>query len=222
MEETEQIKLRFIIEYQKEIPLNYFIRSTNAIKKFIQSCYEDANKRIENKEYKLNFRTSQPMITSVGNGCVWLDIVLAVASIAAPIIWDIIKEKKEKSKNDLSINNLIFMILPNSISVLPKSIACRKKPWNENDERLFTKEIIKEYVLNKSQESIDDFISKLPQQLHDYGHGSLRCKAQNTKQILNELPIRINNTLDCTPLSKYSKRHKQLVIEELKRNGILI
>lgn len=155
------------------------------------------------------------MITSVGNGCIWLDVLLTVLSIAAPIVWDIIKERWRGKAETSNINGEQVTVLP----LDPKSLPPKKRRWSESDERLFVNLIVDTYVIKKNKVDIYAFIDRLPANLQVYGRDSLKCKVQNTKAIFNKLPFSLGDTLDCAPLERYSKRHERLIKEELRKLG---
>ena len=189
MQNAETIKLRFIIEGEKEMPLTQFINANKAIEQFIKECYEEINEKLGDNSNKLNLKNNTPKIISVGNGCIWLQIIIELLGIAAPIFLDILKEKMKAKNNANIVKKFYFNINNNVVNVYPKSWFSKnkKKKWEVDDEALFIEIIIEKYVANKSHEDIDDFIHRLPAELQKYDHGSLKCKAQNTKLILIEL-----------------------------------
>lgn len=215
MADMRPIKLRFVIEGEDAIPLDDFSRSISRIEGFLDQCYEETFRRLQGNCKRLEFDKKPPLVTSVGNGCIWLDVLLAVLSIAAPIVCEIIKERW-RGKSDTSI------VKGDQVAVLyldPKSIRPKTKRWHESDERLFIDLIIDTYVAKKKNEDIYAFIDRLPTNLQFYGRNSLKCKIRNTKAIFNSLPISLGDTLDCAPLERYSKRHEKFVKEELRKLG---
>lgn len=215
MADTRPIKLRFVIEGDDAIPLADFSRSVSKIKDFLDRCYEEAFRRFQGDCEKLEFEKKAPLVTSVGNGCIWLDVLLAVLSIVAPIVWDIIKERWRGKAETLNINGDQVIVLYFD----PKSLHPKKKRWSESDERLFVDLIVDTYVIKKKKEDIYAFIDWLPANLQVYGRDSLKRKTRNTKAIFNNLSISLWDTLDCAPLERYSKRHERFVKEELRKLG---
>ncbi len=212
---TQPIKFRFVIEGEGAIPLADFRRSVSEIEGFLDRCYEEAFRRLQGDCEKLEFEKKPPLVTSVGNGCIWLDVLLTVLSIAAPIVWDIIKERWRGKAEASNINGDQVTVL----SLDPKSLPPKKRRWSESDERLFVDLIVDTYVIKKKKEDIYAFIDWLPANLQVYGRDSLKCKTENTKAIFNNLSISLGDTLDCAPLERYSKRHERLVKEALRKHG---
>ncbi len=205
---NEENKIRLVIDCDDEFRFSDFIDVLNFTSTFLEICYDKANENIRNEKEKLDFKTNQPLVASVGNGCIWVDVVVPVACALIPIIYDIAKNyRNEKIKVDAEKKEL--RIDPN--------ILHSKMRWDSNDTYEFTYEVYKTYVKKKKTISSEDFIKKLPAKLRKYGNSSLLCKLYNTKALLEKYGI--NNTLNCKSLPHYSKEH-EIIFKKIEKKGI--
>lgn len=209
MFKTEDVKIHFVIEDE-----NIIFESFNDYIWLINDLLGNIYKKLKTKEReeeKISLN-NKPEIVSIGNGCIWIDVVIPILCATIPIAYDIIKAVIN-SYNTPKIN----YNQTNSTVTLKGVYNYKKKQQRDfNDEKLFVKKIVNIFVKRQRKISDVDFVNNLPNTLKKYGFKSLICKVKNTKSIFDELSVA--NSLQTTKLSHYSKRHMNLTLQELRLN----
>lgn len=78
--------------------------------------------------------------------------------------------------------------------------------WSIEDDYEIVYAILKEYVVEKKINSVEEFIKTLSL-VNKFSEGTLRCKIQNIKCILDE--YNLDNSLKVSSLANYSKQNKE-------------
>lgn len=208
MFETKDLKIQFKIE-DELITFDSFNEYVWLINDFLSSLSKSLNRKTKSKEEKRWLKNNPPRIISIGNGCIWIDVVIPIVCALIPVVYDIVKNLIDSYKSKYISSNL------NSSTITLKGLFCKgKKDWDINDEILFVKKTINTYVKRMKNTDIDTFVDHLPKQLKKYGRNSLICKVHNTKAVFNFLNV--SNSLQAEELSHYSKRHLKLTADALK------
>ena len=94
-----------------------------------------------------------------------------------------------------------------------------KHMWTKEENILFCRKCIEEYVVKKQRTKVSDFINIIEKEMnYIIGKGSLRMKAQNVKYFLEE--NKIENTLDIPSLSNCSKGNIEAMEKVLKEMNV--
>lgn len=212
----EETSKRITFKLIKDDKSNFTFKELYNLVDVIDDVFNRAYKENGIKDIE-SLKDLSPEITNINNGCI--EVTALITSIVAGVTVDIISRiitavhKKLKIVKEEQNNEKIVLMIPHNNS--------GGKKWNFYDNYYISKTIIKEYVVDKSNEDIDMFIKRSLSRLeNEFGYESVRAKIQNTKQILNEK--RINNTLKCSPLHNYSKEHETAFIQACKNNNIKI
>ena len=209
MFETEDIKIHFVID-DENIIFESFNEYVWLINDLLESIYEKLKAK-EIKEEKISLN-NKPEIVSIGNGCIWIDVVIPILCTAIPIAYDIIKAVI----NSYNTHKINYNQTNNTVTLKNNYNYKKKQQWDYNDEKLFVKKIVNIFVKKQRKISDVDFVNNLPNTLKKYGFKSLICKVKNTKSIFDVLNVA--NSLQTTKLSHYSKRHMNLTLQELRIN----
>ncbi len=209
MFETEDIKIHFVID-DENIIFESFNEYVWLINDLLESIYEKLKAK-EIKEEKISLN-NKPVIVSIGNGCIWIDVVIPILCAAIPIAYDIIKAVI----NSYNTHKINYNQTNNTVTLKNIYNYKKKQQWDYNDEKLFVKKIVNIFVNKQRKISDVDFVNNLPNTLKKYGFKSLICKVKNTKSIFDVLNVA--NSLQTTKLSHYSKRHMNLTLQELRIN----
>lgn len=86
--------------------------------------------------------------------------------------------------------------------------------WSLDEDRYCCEEVIRQYVMEKSQKPVSEFVEDLSAQLADISKNSLRMKVSNIKFLLDEAGI--ENTLEIKPLSNCSQQNRRAMNSILK------
>ena len=133
------------------------------------------------------FNETSPKVASVSEGSVVVDVIVPISCALIPILYDIIK-RAFSSKKQYLVN-----------------VGETRATWTDEDNYEISKAVLKEYALEQSQKSVEEFMSMLSLS-HIYKRSSIRAKIQNTKQLMSEQSI--PNSLSISPLKNYSKAHR--------------
>lgn len=90
-----------------------------------------------------------------------------------------------------------------------------KHKWTLQEDLECCETCIQQFVVNKTNLSMNELINDLSRKLPDISENSLRMKVQNIKQLLEEHGI--NNTLNTKPLGNYSKQNERAMSLALSR-----
>ncbi len=116
-----------------------------------------------------------------------VDIIVPISCALLPILYDIIKNAFSSKKQYV-------------VNVGPATTS-----WTDEDNYEISKAVLKEYALEQSQKSVEEFMSMLSLS-HVYKKSSIKAKIQNTKQLMTEQNI--PNSLSISPLKNCSKAHR--------------
>ena len=145
---------------------------------------------------------NSPMVKSVSQGSVVVDIVVPIVTTLVPVLYDIIKSKFfSKPKYNVQIYSHSARML-----------------WTVDDNYSVCEEVLKEYVLCRSRKSVNEFILGLCLSL-PYSKNSIRMKIQNTKYLLSA--ENISNTLAIGGLPNCSAIHRRQFVNACKDLGIV-
>ena len=181
MKKFEKQKLTIHISYPEGMTLFAMEDSLHILNEAFSSFYE--RERISPSETD----KPSPEVASVSDGSLLVDIIVPISCTAIQIIYDIIKTAcSSQKKYDFQVDET-------------------RTKWTDEDNYKISKAVLKEYAVNKSHKSVDDFIHSISLS-HIYKKGSIRAKIQNTKQLMEE--NNISNTLETSPLAHCSQVHR--------------
>jgi hypothetical protein len=170
------------ISYTKEMTLCEIEESLHILNMAFAIFYEKEGIPLSSSN------VASPKVVGISNGSLVVDIIVPVACAMLPIVYDMIKTAYSNHKQ-YTVN-----------------VDKARTNWTDEDNYEISKAVLKEYVIKKSNKSIEDFIDKLSLP-HIYKRGSMRAKVQNTIQLIKE--SNIPSSLSIAPLRNYSKAHRK-------------
>lgn len=211
MQEKENFKFRIEIGDYSTITFKDFTKIIGNLNTFVRSCNLELIKRsdfVKDEDYETALRENEAKIVEVGNGSVWIDIVIPIACSLIPFAYEVIKDivalYKEKH---IKIDDY------DRITKVDKRFKDIKLSWSLDDNILFTERCINTYCRKNRNILPDNFVDSLPFSFQKFGHDSLLLKVRNTKALFNK--YKINNNLDISPFNHYSKEHEKVFKELL-------
>lgn len=205
MQKKESFKFRIEIGNEPSISYKDFTKIIDNLDSFVRTCNLELIKRsnfVKDGDYETALKENEAKIAEVGNGSVWIDIVIPIACSLIPFAYQVIKDIVALyNQKHIKTNNL------DKITKVDISFKDVKLNWSLDDNLLFTKCCIDTYCKKNRNISVDNFVDSLPSSLQKFGHDSLVFKAKNTKALFNKYMI--NNNLDITPFNHYSKEHEK-------------
>lgn len=210
LEEKENFKFRIEIGNKDPISFEDMTLIINHLNNFVRSCSLELIKQsdfVKEEDYEAAYKINKPMITAVGNGSIWIDVVIPIACSLIPFAYEVIKDI-------VHLYNSKHLISDDNKPQVKADIDTKKLKfnWTEKDTLLFTKEAIKVFYTQKRHLSVGNFVCSLPKELQKFGYQSLVCKAKNMKALFEK--YNISNTMDFRSLKNYSKNH-ELVFKQL-------
>lgn len=208
MLESNEEKIRFVID-DEAITFCSFTEYIWLIDDFLNDLQKTLGRKTKTRDEREFLEKGKARIVSIGDGCIWIDVVVPIVCACIPVFYDIVKILIESYKSKCITYNQ-----SDGVIKLSKLFDKRKKRWDYGDEALFVKKTVNTYVKRKKSTDIGVFVTHLPHTLKKYGISSLTCKLKNAKAVFAKLGI--SNSLGIDKLKNYSKRHLELTAMELK------
>ncbi len=202
--------------YDEPLAIQEFVKLLN----FVDKSFSNALDVISIKNHDSSISSKKPVrILEVNNGSILIDFLFeALTAIGIEVIksiFEVLKKRfasKNKQVGDVIYNNEHQI----NIHVGRDLIIPSKIDWGKVEEEKFVRKAIETYVKNKLNIPADEFIRDVDfiDLISLHGLGSLKIKLQNIKAVLEEL--KIENSLDISGLSNYSKTNKDFILGLLR------
>lgn len=144
-----------------------------------------------------------PKITKVNEGCIEFSTIVSsvISGIITECIMKIFEKVFHKIKGKVTKHE-------DNVTVINIIKISEKIKWKFDDDYFICDEVIKCYVIKKSNEDVSKFVNTcLINLVKKFGYSSVEHKVKNIKCLLDNNGI--SNSLKCSKLKHYSKQNEE-------------